>query len=221
MRKCELQVIQEEYTRKIFNETYLVKSKKLLSYMESADVGKLKSEFYGRRMLVAIEIMDRFKSSMKEFFLRDDITPIDFIKDEQLSSFFDSENFLKSHHCLPSPEGIGKGYENISKFYFWAMTNIKSKEFIEMLKLEMASYVLSQSLGAVDNFFNKFSNGIFIESIAGGYLVTKEGDVFEMNNQEHIRNIKDLGVFNLKDLLMSGNENERKGSICEKDKKFR
>ena len=201
MNRAELQKIQEEYTRKIFNEEFEIISPILTKYLKCIDIDKYRSEVYGRRILISNEISDRFKVSLKIYFKNDSFSSKDFVEDECLSLFFNSSFFIKSKYGLPAVEGIGNGYENISKFYFWALENVTNKDFIEMLQLEMSVYLIMQNESSLDTYFKRFSNGILVKNGLNTFFVTSDCDVFELNDQVDIDNIKSMNIFKIEDLL--------------------
>lgn len=76
------------------------------------------AEARGRRVVVEREISARFERTVAFFEDRSrqpgpDTGPLAF------DEFLATDYFLGTRHALPHPAGVGPGYENVSKFYFW------------------------------------------------------------------------------------------------------
>ncbi len=138
----------------------------------------LKSEFFavesfGRRVMIARELVRRFK---KTFALlagaevrADQIVSADFFKE-----FISSDYFLTPFKSLPHPYGLGAGYENVSKFFFWAQDryDLRSVKMLErstqirsVLYLEFSFHLLSQIKHATEPWYKDLGRGIFFSEL--------------------------------------------------------
>lgn len=123
-----------------------------------------RSEVRGRRFLIAKEIFSRFPFSLK--LIDPKISnPKSFCETTLFSNFIDSLYFLTTRYSLPHPDGLGRGYENVSKFYFYLVfTSEFNSNIRESIRNEFSKHLLDQTYSSNDKFFRSFKNGIFWKS---------------------------------------------------------
>lgn len=78
---------------------------------------EFRNECHGRRSLIALELHPQFPRTLMSVYGIECVR--DFVSSAMLSNFLESRHFLTAGHCLPHPHGLGKGYENSSKFFLW------------------------------------------------------------------------------------------------------
>jgi uncharacterized protein len=199
-----LKKIQFEYTKTLFDYDYEIQLDKLKKYMNRVNLSNHSAEISGRRFLVAEEIIKRFPKSLELFFNRKACDAELFLTSKEISAFYTSNEFLKNFKKIPSAEGIGFGYENISKFYFWCKSNFKSRDFIEMLDLEFSVYLINQANCAIDPFFNRFKNGICTTNQDGKFdlLISKDLNIYEIDDETE-KELRDTKIYVLDQLLLN------------------
>ncbi len=112
------------------------------------DVGseQFLSECHGRRQLVARELHPKYGRSISLILGLQSLG--DFATSKLLADFLESTHFLTPNHSLPHPYGIGRGYENASKFFLWIRdTRIagSSSEVRKGLCIDFAIHLIGQS----------------------------------------------------------------------------
>jgi hypothetical protein len=161
----DLKHIQDLYVRCHFSELQVTLPK---NFPDPQSPGH-KAEIYGRRVLICRELIQRFPKSWEKL----QIDSSDSRVPKAITPFFSSEYFFDPEFSLPSPEGLGPGYENVSKFFFWAKATLfqaQYAEFNDLLNLEFALHLMAQREEAVDLFYCQFENGIFWRSLLPGRL---------------------------------------------------
>lgn len=137
------------------------------SMLVNTDSARFIAESYGRRFYVAKEIYTRFKRSLK-FLIHKELEVSEFLTHSIFVSFLKSEYFFSSNYCFPHPDAIGKGYENVSKFFLWIINSLPPStvnyKILDSLFLDIAIFLVAQSRTATEPFYLKFQKGVYFQS---------------------------------------------------------
>lgn len=176
-----------------------------------ADIGsaQFKAEAHGRRAVVERSIGRVFgettallaRRAAKSGYAGSDPTFDDFLC---------SDYFLDPHKGLPHTFGIGPGYENISKYFFWLRASFGLRRQDTELDLrnraysEFAAYLLGQLKRPHDAFYDRFEGGIYWPKAPGRLLpvmlLSDKLVLFTVGNLHTAREIRKSGMVNLDQL---------------------
>lgn len=147
----------------------------LRQYLLPPDAGNLfpnvnskafRNECLGRRSLIARELHPQFSNTLMSVYGIESVR--DFVSSAMLSRFLESGHFLTIGHSLPHPYGIGKGYENSSKFFLW----LRDVHFARQQRLrvalhhDFAMHLIRQSQHCVSNPLLRARNGVLFRAKA-------------------------------------------------------
>ncbi len=108
----------------------------------------------GRKLFVASELSPYFSVLKDENILENKI----------FNYFIISDNFFKTNYSLPHPYGIGKGFESISKFYYWykyVFNDCKSN--ILNIEIEFSKYLIKMAIFSELEIYKISLNGIYLD----------------------------------------------------------
>jgi hypothetical protein len=127
-------------------------------------------ESYGRRFLILREIYKRFERFFNCHFGRK--TSIqEVMASDIFNAFITSKYFYGVEKCFPHYTGIGKGFENSSKFFFFALNYVSTLEEELELYTAIAAHVHFQSQFSDVEFFNKYKDKVAFEVQGELYIV--------------------------------------------------
>ena len=127
---------------------------------------RFKTESHGRRVVVERAIGNSFSETQKYLATRaaasgfSDINP-------GIDDFLCSDFFLDPHRSLPHSSGVGPGYENISKYFFWLRDSHGLDRPATDVTLrthaysEFALYLITQYQRPHDPYYDQFQGGLY------------------------------------------------------------
>lgn len=145
--------------------------------------------------MIARELFHRFPKTFRYISKNSETKPPNLLDLECFKKFIYSDYFFRANLGSPHPYGIGTGYENISKFFFWAkdvgfdLTSDPELKFL--LYSEFAIYLVQMIPHASDPYFNQFKSGITFE--------LADGSTVAVSTNENVRRIKKNVLSLLKD----------------------
>lgn len=164
------------------------------------------AEAHGRQIVVEREISARFERTVAFFNNRGtqagpDTGPLAF------GEFLASDYFLGTRHALPHPDGVGPGYENVSKFYFW----IRDRYGLDRpganiaLRLsvyaDFALYLLYLRKRPCHPYYDRFKGGVCWSQVPGRrvplMLLTDDQVLATVNNPAKADEILRVGIVDL------------------------
>ena len=111
------------------------------------DIGsnEFTNECIGRRTLISRELQPKFSKTLESAYGIESIR--DFGSSDVFQKFLESPHFLTIEHSLPHPYGIGKGYENSSKFFLWLRdVNLANRQQLRLqLHQDFSVHLIRQS----------------------------------------------------------------------------
>jgi len=126
-----------------------------------------RAEMHGRRLLAAQELQDSYRSTLARIIGNAGFTEADIIDADWFQDFLGSPEFLNPRWSLPHSTGIGRGYEGLSRFFFWARDYFGLAEpgadrwLRDDLYLDFAAFLDQAQANAVDPFWNRLRSGFF------------------------------------------------------------
>lgn len=188
----QLQAIQELYVRLFFCDLTLEKyrnnpeatldergiSLAARQALPNVDSENFRAEIHGRRSLIARELSARYPETFAAYF-GSKTKPDVLVNSTLFCEFLSSDSFLLPYDSFPHPYGIGLGYENISKFFFWARRqNLPTLH--TPLRTEFSRYLLAQTKHAREVAFQVFKKGIFFEVSSTITLMLADQRTFQL-----------------------------------------
>lgn len=168
-----------------------------LSDLPDPDAPQLIAERHGRKMGVLREVRKTFARAY-------DL--IEALPGYSFEDFLCSDAFFDDTSGLPHPYGVGPGYENASKFFFWTRTTLDLDGSAERLHVRLmvngdfAAYLIDQHNRGAEAYYRRFANGIYWREAASRprpvILMTAQLDVYRIvedaAHQEILANAIDL-----------------------------
>lgn len=149
------------------------------------------AEARGRKIGVAREVHARFPNTLGCRGLCEERS---LATSALFARFLGSSFFMDPERALPHPYGIGRGYENISKFALWLRDAEQLRrpgcelDSRNSLYLEFSIYLIAQVKHARDTFFERFKRGViwrtWPQSEAAVVLVTPSLKVYRLSGVE-------------------------------------
>lgn len=165
---------------------------------------QFQAECHGRRVLVERTIGAAFPKTSERLAARK--IPLD----PRFDDFLCSEYFFDPRFALPHVSGVGTGYENISKYFFWLRQNFHlasgtaDAALREAAYTEFAAWLLKQYLGPHDPWFDRFKGGIFwpqtLDKEIPVTLLSDKGVIFTVSDRDTIKQLPQIGLVSLDDL---------------------
>ena len=189
--------LQELYVRMLFCddtfEVYRTDPWQLLSSYEldasalaalpDPDAPQLRAERRGRKAGVEQEVRKVFGQSYPL---------LEKIPGYKFEDFLSADAFYDPGAGLPHPFGSGPGYENASKFYFWAVSAIDfdttpdGRQARWMLNGDFAAHLIEQHNFGADDYYRRFASGVIWRERAAAPL-----PAIHMNGNRQIYRIAD------------------------------
>lgn len=164
------------------------------------------AEGRGRQVVVEREISARFERMVAFFSDRarqpgPDTGPLDF------GEFLSTDYFLGTSHALPHPDGVGPGYENVSKFYFWIRDryglNRPGANVALRLSVyaDFALYLLYLRKRPCHAYYDRFKGGVCWSKVPGQpvpmMLLTDDQVLATVSNPAKAEEIRRVGIVDL------------------------
>ncbi|MAI49602.1 MAG: hypothetical protein CMM16_03420 [Rhodospirillaceae bacterium] len=193
------------YERYVENPEELAKAYRIdndaLSALPEAAAPQLLAERHGRRAGVLIEVKRVFGQSY---------SMIEALPEFTFSNFLSSKAFFDDASGLPHPYGVGPGYENASKFYFWARENLRLAgesrrlHLHSMMNGDFAANLIDQYSKGAEPYYRRFSRGIYWRETNDAALpvifMTPERHVFRIADAGKLEQVLSAGAIDLDDL---------------------
>lgn len=172
-----------------------------LALLPDGDMPQLLAERHGRKMGVVGEIRKVFVRSYPL---------IEALPEYRLEDFLCDDVFFDAGAGLPHPYGVGPGYENASKFFFWARNTLRLSgsparlSAALALKGDFSAYLIDQYQRGSHDYYRRFQHGIYWHEAAAGkvpiILMTAERHMFRITDTARYRTASETGAIDL-DLL--------------------
>lgn len=153
-----------------------------LSELPDPDSDQMKAERHGRRAFVLTELRRNFQNAWPVLEKHPSF---------RFEDFLSSDTFYDPASALPHPYGVGPGYENSSKFFFWARHALALDAARDMsgadgqlrmvLCADFAAYLTGQYQRGAPPFYDRFANGVWWRETPG-----RELPVFYMDVDRHL-----------------------------------
>jgi hypothetical protein len=127
---------------------------------------RFKAESHGRRVVVERSIGNIFDETQQHLAKRAAASGFSGA-DPTFDDFLCSDYFLDPHRGLPHSSGVGQGYENISKYFFWLREayDLDSTGTDVTLRThaysEFAIYLVTQYQRPHDPYYDQFQGGLY------------------------------------------------------------
>lgn len=169
-----------------------------LSALPAADAPQLIAERRGRQIGVMNEVKKTFARSF-------DL--IDALDDFAFATFLGSDEFFGDVSGLPHPYGVGPGYDNASKFYFWARSHLalggtpQRLQVRSMMNGDFAANLIDHQMRGADPYYDRFAHGIYWRETGDAKMpaifMTPERHVFRIADDAQYRKLLSTGAIDL------------------------
>ena len=183
----------------------------LLADIEGA---QFQAEAHGRRVGVQKGVERGFPKTQKYLAAQADAAkngPPSFEDSPGFEDFLGSDHFFDPSCGLPHSSGIGSGYENISKYFFWLRDahRLAHPETDVTLRNsayeEFATYLINQYNQPHVPYFDRFKGGLFWRREPGRelpvMLLSDKYALFTLASRETIAQLPVIGLIDLDDLV--------------------
>jgi hypothetical protein len=167
---------------------------------------RFKAESHGRRIVVERAIGQCFDETQKYLAKRAAASGFSGA-DPTFDDFLCSDFFFNPHHGLPHSSGVGPGYENISKYFFWLRDAYQLADRSTDVRLrtqaytEFAIYLVAQYQRPHDPYYDQFQGGLYwVETpgIAMPVILLSDKFVrFTLGNAETVAQLPGAGLLDL------------------------
>lgn len=166
------------------------------------------AESRGRRTLVHREVEKSFPATRSLLAKRASRDRGDGNTDPlAIARFMSSDAFYDPSGGLPHPAGVGPGYENASKFFFWFRKANKIAapgadiELRTMFYCDFAAYLMDVMTRPIHDFFRRFTGGVYWPRSPGAplpvHLVTEKLVLLTIQDAAKARQLPAIGLQNL------------------------
>lgn len=144
------------------------------------------AECWGRRSMVAREIHRRYPRFLRHV-IGERAGPAKLAHHICFRSFLDSEQFFSPEFAMEHPYGMGRGYENVSKFFFWLKEQEMDPRALNDLYLDFSFFVAVMAAHSELEFFRKAKAGIvFRDNLDPEYaFVMANGKIIRIRSGIH------------------------------------
>ena len=163
---------------------------------------QFKAESHGRRTLVERTVSNVFPETLKLLNRKHKAPAFD--------DFICSEEFLNPKSGLPHSSGVGPGYENVSKYFFWLRQVMSLKapncdaELRNQAYTEFATWLINEYKRPHDPYYDEFEGGLYWVQTPGQekpvILLSDQFVVYTLNDPKTIEQLPKIGLTNLDDL---------------------
>jgi hypothetical protein len=160
---------------------------------------QFKAESNGRRIIVECSIRKAFPETQQYL----DTHP----GSPTFDDFICSENFFNPKSGLPHTSGVGQGYENDSKYFFWLKQNMQLTEpncdigLRDKLYTDFATWLINEYNRPHDPYFDQFEGGLYWakkpEDDKPVILLSDEYVLYTLNDPNTVKQLSKIGLTNL------------------------
>lgn len=169
-----------------------------LALLPAADTPQLLAERHGRKMGVLGEVKKIFGQAYPL---------IDAIPEYRFEDFLCDDAFFDASSGLPHPYGVGPGYENASKFFFWVRkrldftrTSTRINAGLTM-KGDFSAYLINLHNRGSHDYYRRFQHGIYWHEFPDRPLpvimMTPERQVFRVTETAPYRSVCQSGAIDI------------------------
>ncbi len=180
-----------------------------ISLLADLDSDPFRTEVHGRRMGVQNAVERCFATTQKYIAsLRD--APRGRPPPPGFDEFLCSDAFLEPDYGLPHSSGVGMGYENVSKYFFWLRNVARLKQpdaDIELRNIayaEFAAWLINEYHRPHEPYFDRFKGGLYWCRAPGEalpvMLLSDKHVLFTVTDPEKVRQFPQIGLIDLDDL---------------------
>jgi hypothetical protein len=180
-----------------------------ISLLVDPDSDQFRAEVYGRRMGVQNAVERCFATTQKYLAsLRD--APRGRPPPPGFEAFLCSDAFLEPDYGLPHSSGVGVGYENVSKYFFWLRNVAGLQQPDTDLELrntaygEFAAWLINEYHRPHEPYYDRFKGGLYWRRAPGEalpvMLLSDKYMLFTVSDPENVRQFPDIGLIDLDDL---------------------
>lgn len=170
---------------------------------------RFKAESHGRRVVVRRTIENSFGDTQKHLAKRAAASGFSGAE-PTIDDFMCSDYFLDPHSGLPHSSGVGPGYENISKYFFWLREVYSLKKAGTDIDLrnhaysEFAIHLITQYQRPHDPFYDQFQGGLYWVETPGialpVILISDKFVRFTLGNADTVAQLPGAGLLDLDQL---------------------
>jgi len=211
-RRARLEALQTLFVRLLFCDETLERFRtepaalaadfglapEALDDLPDPDGKQMRAERHGRKMGVLSELRRNFPNTYPLLEQAPGFT---------FERFLSSDAFFDPDCALPHPHGVGQGYENSSKFFFWARAALgldrpgAHAQLRLMLCGDFASYLIGQYEREGFDWYRRFSSGVYWRETPGADLplmyMTVERHFFRYTLPEQQAELQRMGAADL------------------------
>lgn len=124
-----------------------------------------------------------------------------------IERFLSSDAFYDPRAGLPHPAGVGPGYENASKYFFWFRKANRiaapgaDVELRTMFYCDIAAYLMDLMTRPVHDYFRRFTGGVYWPRSPGAdlpvHVLTEKLVLVTLNDAAQARRLPGIGLQNL------------------------
>lgn len=176
--------------------------KGMLDRIPDITTDQFKAESHGRRTLVERSVGQTFPETLKQLNAKHQALTFD--------DFICSEEFFNPKSGLPHSSGVGPGYENVSKYFFWLRDTMSLKvldcdiELRNKAYTEFATWLINEFKRPHDPFYDDFEGGLYWLQKPGQekpvILLSDQFVVYTLNVPKTIEQLPQIGLTNLDEL---------------------
>jgi hypothetical protein len=160
---------------------------------------QFKAESHGRQTLVERSIGKTFPETQQHLNLAKGHPTFD--------DFICSENFFNPKSGLPHSSGVGPGYENISKYFFWLKQELGLAcagcdiDLRHKVYIEFATWLINEYNRPHDPYYDLFEGGVYWtqnpEEDKPTILLNDDYVLYTLNDPNTIKQLPQIGLTNL------------------------
>ncbi|MBK20116.1 MAG: hypothetical protein CMM52_14885 [Rhodospirillaceae bacterium] len=163
---------------------------------------QFRAESHGRRGLVERSLAKTFPETQKHLEISS--------AQASFEAFLCSEDFLNPKTGLPHISGVGQGYENNSKYFFWLKRTMRlasadcDVELRNKAHTEFATWLINEYKRPHDPYFDQFEGGLYWMQTPGAakpvILLSDQFVVYTLNDPNTISQLPKIGLTDLDDV---------------------
>lgn len=170
---------------------------------------RFKAESHGRRVVVERAVANSFGET-QQYLVKHAAGSGFSGGDPTIDDFLCSDYFLDPHSGLPHSSGVGPGYENISKYFFWLRDTCGLDRPAADVTLrthaysEFAIYLITQYQRPHDPYYDQFQGGLYwmeTPGIAMPVMLLSDKFVrYTLGNADTVAQLPSAGLIDLDQL---------------------
>lgn len=158
------------------------------------------AEMHGRRLLCASELSTALPAALA-LLAGEQSSPREIAHAAWFQAFLASEHFYAPERSLPDAWGIGRGYEGVSRFFFWARDRVGDAAVLDALFRDFALWLVRSAADATHPSWSKLAKGSFWRrpgAEAGSFtVVSSAGTIIELSGDHTPSQLQALGLVDL------------------------